>query len=143
VNQSRKVWHTSKVAPGLQVRYLWSYILGVAVPAAAGLQRLCARAGVGRFVAVVGAALSFGYIAASALLVLDSQFGKEGGTLPGRVWEGVHYVTGWYPFSPAVSGLVMIATAGAIITLLVALVRLARGDDANTDVEPAFVAAMS
>jgi 4-amino-4-deoxy-L-arabinose transferase-like glycosyltransferase len=119
----RSTWHTSRVIPGLQVRYLWANVLGLAVPAALGLRWLCERARVARFAVVIGAALAFGYQVSSTLLVLDSQFGTKGGTLAGRIRSGLHYVMNWYPFSPAVSGLLIVATTIAVIALFVVLVR--------------------
>jgi hypothetical protein len=136
VVQSHTAYRITGIAAGLQARYLWGYILGLAVLAAAGLHWLCERIRIGRYATVLAAVLTFAYITSSTLFLLDAEYGTTGGTLRRRIWKGVHYIFGWYPFSPLFSAVLVLALAVSVVVLLVVLVR----DAAHRDGEPAAAA---
>ncbi|HEY3736234.1 MAG TPA: glycosyltransferase family 39 protein [Jatrophihabitans sp.] len=121
----KHIWNTSHTIPGVQVRYLWAFMPGIAVPVAVLIVWLAARLRLSRFAAVICYVLIGVFELCNALLVVSQQFGDPTGSWFSRLRSGLHFVIGWYPFSPVLSVLLIVLTAAGGLVLGGALLRQA------------------
>lgn len=133
-------WQT-RLIPGVQIRYFVPFCAGLVAPAAIALMRISGR--LGRWMPLA----ALGFVAAFQLWIVlwltKLQFGSSGGGYVHQVWTGIHYVVGWAPWPPIVSGLFVLGAATSIVVVAIWLVRAARSGFADIDPESDALPAMA
>lgn len=124
---SRSTYFHVRVITGVQVRYFLPFLAGGFVLLGVGLCRLLRP--VSRWLPTATYVLAIAFQTVAALFVLNLQFGDASPGLAHRIRVGISFVTGWTAFPQGVTVLIVLGTIVAVLGLLVALIRQARGAD--------------